>query len=976
MEDKMLRIGMDIGSTTIKCVVLRENGEIAFERYERHFSMIRYKAVEMLTTIQDQFGKDNEYSLAISGSAGMGLAQQMHVDFVQEVYACRKAVSQSYPDTDVVIELGGEDAKIIFLSGTLDVCMNGSCAGGTGAFIDQMASLLNVEVNQLNELSANAKKIYPIASRCGVFAKSDIQPLLNQGASKEDIAASIFQAVANQTISGLAQGRPIKGNVMYLGGPCTFFDQLQKTFDRTLNLKGSCPEHSLYYVAIGTALLSPNEPVNLQELGTNLKESRMVSSAHVLSPLFESKEEYEEFAARHKKWDKEKNLGNPGKDVWIGIDAGSTTLKAVAINEKDEIIDSCYVSNKGNPVNAVRKFLTRFYEHFPDQHVKGCVTTGYGEQIIAQAFHADAGLVETMAHYKAAAHYDPQVDFIIDIGGQDIKCFQLKDGHIDNLFLNEACSSGCGSFLQTFAASFGLDMEEFTKKALQGKAPVDLGSRCTVFMNSSVKEAQKDGTALEDIAAGLCISVIKNTLYKVIRKKEGEPLGKHIIVQGGTFLNDAVLRAFEQEIQQEVIRPDIAGLMGAYGCALYAKELALENSALIDANALRNFKHEVKAATCQGCTNHCSLTINTFSEGKPFIAGNQCSRPIRKEKTSEDDNMFAFKRKQLAKYASCKGKKETIGLLMGLNQYELLPLWHTFLTSLGFGVEVSGPSSKALYHEGQSTIVSDTVCFPAKLMHGHMQDLKNKGIKKVFYPCLSYNVDEGKGDDHYNCPVVAYYPEVLKSTLSDEEDFQLLSPYLGIHRKNDLKKHLHSFINETFEGVFSYAQVSNAVNKAFEAYENYKKAIHTQGQALLKSATLRHKPVIVLSGRPYHIDEQICHGIDEIICELGAVVISEDGLAALGEKTEVDVLNQWTYHARLYEAADFIVRHPEMNINLVQLVSFGCGLDAVTTDEVRAILESKDKLYTQIKIDEITNTGAVRIRLRSLFAAIEGGSKK
>lgn len=967
----MLKIGLDVGSTTIKCIVLDPANHIVFKKYQRHFSMIQQSVMEMLEEIQSNFSNEDEFQLAISGSAGMGLAQSCGIEFFQEVYATKTAVNAYLPGSDVVIELGGEDAKILFLSDGIEVCMNGSCAGGTGAFIDQIAALLHVDQSDFNKLALSAQKMYPIASRCGVFAKSDIQPLLNQGADKADIASSVLQAVVNQTISGLAHGRSIEGNVVYLGGPCTFNSSLRDHFDNTLSLKGTCPENSLYYVAIGTALMAQNDLIHLSSVLDKIRSLKHLDTYKSLPALFENEEEREAFKKAHPTIDPIiKKSSDEKMDLLIGIDAGSTTLKAAVINEKNEIVYSSYLSNAGNPIPLVRQFLLDVYEAFPNARIKGSACTGYGEEMIKHAFHIDEGLVETIAHYKAAASYDPDVDFIIDIGGQDIKCFEIHNGIIDHIFLNEACSSGCGSFIQTFAQTLGYSMEDFTKLALKADKPVDLGSRCTVFMNSSVKEAQKDGVSIENIAAGLSYSVVKNALYKVIRLRQGQSLGSHIIVQGGTFLNDSILRAFEKELNQPVIRSEVSGLMGAYGAALFIKEKNLERSSLLNKEELENFTHKTNAAACKGCSNNCRLTINIFSDGSRYIAGNQCSKPVTGKKSDSKNNMYAYKRQLLQGFENTKTNQKTIGLLMGLNQYELLPFWHTLLSELGFGVEISGPSSKELFAKGQSKIISDTICFPAKLMHGHLEDLKEKKVDAIFYPCLSYNINENNSDDHYNCPVVAYYPEVLKTTL-EEETIPFIYPYLGIDHPRHLEKVLREVFLKELNTSISPIKMYKAVQKAYRELENVRNDIILKTKELIDKAQEEHKPLIILAGRPYHIDPEINHGIDEILQSLGGIVISEEGLPISETKPDVDVLNQWTYHARLFNAAKWIVDHPEIPAYLVQLVSFGCGIDAITTDEVKGMLEEQNQIYTQLKIDEITNTGAVKIRLRSLFAAIE-----
>ena len=970
----MIRIGLDVGSTTLKCIALNDNGEILFSKYERHYSRITEKAAEMLSEIAERFEneKENETALSISGSAGMGFAEKMGIPFMQEVYATRLAVKKLLPETDVVIELGGEDAKILFISGAQEVRMNGSCAGGTGAFIDQMATLLNVKPEDMNELSKAHSKIYSIASRCGVFAKSDIQPLLNQGAKKEDLSASIFMAVVNQTIAGLAQGREIEGNIVYLGGPLTFFSELRRSFNEALKTEGICPENSLYFVAYGAAM---NDEVKVFDLIGLTEKIRNYSSEGVYQscePLFKDEKEYEEFKLRH-------SLSYPlsglseSKKAYVGIDSGSTTLKAVAINENEEIIYSEYMSNSGNPVPLVKEFLIKLYEKYPDINIVSAASTGYGEEIIKNAFHLDMGVVETIAHFTAAEKYDPNVDFIIDIGGQDIKCFKIRNKAIDNIFLNEACSSGCGSFLQTFAGALGYNIEEFSQKGIFADKPVDLGSRCTVFMNSSVKQAQKDGAGIENISAGLSISVVKNALYKVIRVVNADSLGKNIVVQGGTFLNDAVLRAFEKEIGRNVTRPAISGLMGAYGAALYGKRRCKsEKSSVLSLAELNNFTHDVKAITCHGCQNHCRLTVNTFDNGRKFIGGNRCEKPLNIKTNEKKLNLFEFKKELLASYKDMKGKdnKPTIGIPMGLNMYELYPFWHTFFTSLGFGIINSGDSTRKIYLKGQHTIPSDTVCYPAKVLHGHIEKLMEENIDAIFYPCMSYNIDEGLGDNHYNCPVVAYYPEVIGANVNTAGNIKFIKDYVGIHRRHDFPKKIHGILCREF-GDIKLIDVKNAAFKAYAEYERYMKILRLEGKKYLRYANEKDLPVIVLSGRPYHLDPEINHGIDKLICNEGAVLITEDSISDLVEKFPTTVLNQWTYHSRLYAAAKYIAESGNKRINLVQLVSFGCGVDAITTDEVRGILESKQRIYTQIKIDEITNLGAVKIRLRSLFAATE-----
>jgi predicted CoA-substrate-specific enzyme activase len=852
----------------------------------------------------------------------------------------------------------------------MEVRMNGSCAGGTGAFIDQMATLLGVTPDEMNELAANHSKIYSIASRCGVFAKSDIQPLLNQGARKEDVSASIFSAVVNQTIAGLAQGREITGKVVYLGGPLTFLSQLRASFDEGLGLTGYCPENSLYFVALGAAMLDDGAVVSLRETIDSIRAFSGTGTFKSGQPLFRTEADYEAFRTRHSlDINPETASLLPGGKAYIGIDAGSTTVKAVVLNENEEPVYTKYMPNSGNPVPLIKSFLEEIYEKFPDINIVSSASTGYGEEIIKNAFHIDMGVVETIAHFTAAKKYDPDVDFIIDIGGQDIKCFRIRNGAIDNIFLNEACSSGCGSFLQTFAGALGYSIEEFAQKGIYADRPVDLGSRCTVFMNSSVKQAQKDGASIENISAGLSLSVVKNALYKVIRVADASQLGEHIVVQGGTFLNDAVLRAFEMETGRNVTRPAIAGLMGAFGAALWAKKNAPEHSSIITAEKLKTFTHEVKAITCQGCANHCRLTVNTFEDGGRFIGGNRCEKPLALKNSVKKYNMFDYKKELLGAYGNTDGSRGTVGLPMGLNMFELLPFWHTFFTKLGFGVRLSPESNRALYLAGQKTIPSDTACYPAKLMHGHVEALIDAGVDAVFYPCMTYNLDEGRGDNHYNCPVVAYYPEVIGANVTRLGNTKFIYDYLGIHRVKDFKKKLTEILNREFGG-FSLKEVSAAVDAAFAEYNRYMELLHQKGREYLALAEREGMPVIVLCGRPYHLDPEVNHGIDKLITDCGAVLVTEDAVAQEQGIVKTTVLDQWTYHSRLYAAAKYVAESENPDLNLVQLVSFGCGVDAITTDEVRGILEGGDRIYTQIKIDEITNLGAVKIRLRSLFAAV------
>ena len=780
-----MRVGLDIGSTTIKCVVLDEQDKIIYSTYERHYSHILEKGQELLQRVAKDYVPGGRAMLAISGSAGMGLADSCGVPFVQEVFATRVAANRLAPGTDCIIELGGEDAKILFLTNGTEVRMNGSCAGGTGAFIDQMATLLKMSADEMDKAAQQSTRTYTIASRCGVFAKSDIQPLINQGALAGDIAASIYQAVVNQTIAGLAQGRPIKGNVLYLGGPLTFSSVLRKSFDHTLGLTGTCPENSLLYVALGAAFYADRES-DLGEVVKRLANYSATATYVSLPPLFASKQEYEDFHARHM-WACVPCVpfGAQCGPVHIGIDSGSTTIKLVVIDENSNILFTSYRPNLGNPIPLVRETLLKLYKDHPGLQIASVTTTGYGEELIKNAFHCDRGLVETVAHFTAAKHFMPNVDFIIDIGGQDMKCFKIEDGAISNIFLNEACSSGCGSFLQTFAQALGYDVKEFAALGLFADRPVDLGSRCTVFMNSSVKQAQKDGASIENISAGLSISVVKNALYKVIRASSPEELGRNIVVQGGTFYNEAVLRAFEKEMGVEVIRPDIAGLMGAFGAALHGKahSKADSHSTVLTEAELEAFSQEVQNVTCNGCGNHCQLTVNIFADGKRFISGNRCDKPVTGKAADDELNLYAYKLQLLLDYRKIQPEspRGTIGLPLCLNMYELLPFWHTLFTKLGFAVKTSPVSSRALYQEGQATIPSDTACFPAKLSHGHIAELVKMGVDAIFYPCMSYNVDEHLGDNHYNCPVVAYYPEVLDANIAALQNVKFIYDYVGLH---------------------------------------------------------------------------------------------------------------------------------------------------------------------------------------------------
>ena len=966
-------LGIDIGSTTAK-VVLTRDGAVVFEKYERHMSQVRQKTLELLGQIEPYI-KDNEFTVALSGSAGLGLAEAAGIPFVQEVFATGELVKELCPNTSAVIELGGEDAKIIFFDGGTDERMNGTCAGGTGAFIDQMATLLDVTADEMDELSLKHSRIYPIASRCGVFAKTDIQPLLNQGARKEDVAASIYQAVVNQTIAGLAQGRKIKPKVLFLGGPLYYCQGLRDRFRETLGFSeedSPCPEYARFAVALGAAIYAARvgHTTTIERLIDSVNKNINVGTVSGRLPaLFESEEEYREFRTRHERASvEEQDISAYSGNAYLGVDCGSTTTKIVLLSEDKKILYSFYDSNRGNPVEIVKSQLEKIYSLTEDRiKICGSAVTGYGEELIKHAFGVDMGIVETIAHYTAAKYFMPDVDFILDIGGQDIKCFKIKNGAIDSIMLNEACSSGCGSFIETFAKSMGYSIDEFAKRGLFSKAPVNLGSRCTVFMNSSVKQSQRDGATVEDISAGLSVSVVKNAIYKVIRAASAAELGEHIVVQGGTFYNDAVLRAFELELSQNVIRPAIAGLMGAYGAALCS--MKLKQSTIITPEALKDFSHTSKSTVCRGCTNNCHLTVNIFSGGHKFISGNQCEKGLGIANAAEPlPNLHAFKRDYFSSLESRDGTRGTIGIPLALGMYELLPLWHTLFSELGFKVVVSDLSTKRTYEKGQFSIPSDTACYPAKIMHGHIEELVEKGVDAVFYPCLTYNIDEKYSDNHYNCPVVAYYSELLNGNMDILAKTKFLYPYLNINNQRELVRELMAYLSENL-GSFRRSEISRAVKRAFAKYNEYMSAVKHEGEKAIDYARSHGKRIMILAGRPYHIDPEIGHGIDKLAASLGFVVVSEDSVYHLAEPARVAVLNQWTYHARLYRAARFAAENAD--VQLVQLVSFGCGVDAITTDEVRTILENNGKFYTQIKIDEITNLGAVKIRLRSLIGALE-----
>ena len=974
------RLGIDIGSTTVKVAILDSEDKLLFSDYQRHFANIQETLAELLTKAYDKLGP-MDLASSITGSGGLTLAKHLDIPFVQEVVAVATSLKDYAPQTDVAIELGGEDAKIIYFTGGVDQRMNGICAGGTGSFIDQMASLLQTDASGLNELAKNYHEIYPIAARCGVFAKTDIQPLINEGAAKEDLAASIFQAVVNQTISGLACGKPIRGNVAFLGGPLHFLDQLKEAFIRTLHLTDEhiiAPEHSHLFAAIGAAMnvkVGTTVTPITQMIDRLTKGIKMNFEIKRMDPLFASEKEYEDFTVRHKQHTVKKgNLREYHGKCFFGVDAGSTTTKVALVAEDGSLLYSFYSNNNGSPLSTTVRAIREIYEQMPDDVTiaYGC-STGYGEALIKAALQLDMGEVETVAHYYAASFFQPDVDCILDIGGQDMKCIKIKNHTVDSVQLNEACSSGCGSFIETFAKSLNYTVVDFAKAALFAKNPTDLGTRCTVFMNSNVKQAQKEGATVADISAGLAYSVIKNALFKVIKINDASDLGKHVVVQGGTFYNEAVLRAFEKEMGVEVIRPDIAGLMGAYGAALYGLRQSHKNnqttSAMMDEQELEKFAQQVVSVKCGGCGNHCQLTVNTFADGRKFISGNRCDKPVTGKSEDNSLNLYAYKQQLLASYKPVPGKRGSIGIPLCLGFYELLPFWYAFWTSLGFAVHTSPVSTRGLYLAGQATIPSDTACFPAKLSHGHIKALSQMQLDAIFYPCLTYNVDEGLGDNHYNCPVVAYYPEVLAGNCPELEGKKFIYDYVGIHRPKDFVHKMAKQVLPKYFGGISEKEVQAAADAAYAEYEAHMAKIRVKGSEIIDEARRQGKRIIVLAGRPYHVDPEVNHGIDHLITRHGAAVVTEDSISNRVQKFPTSVLNQWTYHSRLYAAAKYCTTQKDMD--LVQLVSFGCGVDAITTDETREILQRGNKLYTQLKIDEITNLGAVNIRLRSLFAALD-----
>ena len=987
-ETNILHVGLDVGSTTVKIVVMNDALETIYRDYRRHFSDTKNTVCNVLEELNTKYPNTN-FTIALTGSGAMSAANFLGLPFIQEVVSCKRAVEKYIPKTDVVIELGGEDAKIIYFDKSIEQRMNGTCAGGTGAFIDQMASLLNTDPTGLNELAKHYKMIYPIASRCGVFAKTDIQPLLNEGAAKEDIAVSIFQAVVNQTISGLACGRPIMGNVAFLGGPLNYLSELRKRFIETLHLTKDeiiVPEEAHLLVAKGAALDSIEEakPITVEKLKSKIEVLRIShdDTSNPLAPLFSIDADYEEFKERHSKDKVERaDLNSFEGDCYVGIDAGSTTTKLTLINNEGKLLYSLYGSNEGNPLQSVIKMLKQLYSVLPEKAViRYSGVTGYGEKLIQTALNVDLNEIETIAHYTAAKKFMPNVTSIVDIGGQDMKYIKMKNGAIDNILLNEACSSGCGSFIETFAKSLNISIEDFVKAAIESRRPVDLGSRCTVFMNSKIKQAQKEGYSVGDISAGLSYSVIRNAIQKVMKIRDVKKLGAHIVVQGGTFYNDAVLRAFELIVGRNVVRPDIAGLMGAYGVALLAKEQYEANldmeykTKLTKLEDLDKLKIETSHIRCNGCENHCLLTINKFSNGSRHISGNRCEKGagIVGEKT-ELPNLIKYKYERIFNYTPLEEKdapRGTIGIPRVLNMYEDYPFWFTFLTNLGFRVIISEKSNRKTYEKGMESMPSESVCYPAKLSHGHIISLIKSGIKTIFYPCMPYSRKEyEKADNHYNCPIVISYSEVLKNNVEElkENNIKFLNPFLPFDAKNLAKTILE--LPEFKEYNFSKKELIIAAEKAEEEYQKCKDDIRRKGKETVEYIEKNNLKGIILAGRPYHVDPEVNHGIDTLITSLGLCVLTEDSISNQAEvKRPIRVVDQWVFHARLYAAAEFVGKHD--NLELVQLNSFGCGVDAVTTDQVEEILTSYGKMYTLIKIDEINNLGAIRIRIRSLLASM------
>ena len=990
-QTELHTLGIDIGSTTVKIAVLDSNNDVLFSDYERHFANIQETLSDLLGRAIYKLGQI-KVSPMITGSGGLTLAKHLGVPFVQEVVAVSTALQDYAPQTDVAIELGGEDAKIIYFeNGNIEQRMNGICAGGTGSFIDQMASLLQTDATGLNEYAKNYKALYTIAARCGVFAKTDIQPLINDGATKEDLSASIFQAVVNQTISGLACGKPIRGHVAFLGGPLHFLSELREAFIRTLKLDDEhiiAPKYSHLFAAVGSALNSKKDVV------TSLGEMQKKLDAHIemdfeverMQPLFSSEADYNEFKNRHAKHQVPVgDLASYRGNAYLGIDAGSTTTKAALVGEDGTLLYSFYHGNDGDPLGTTIGAIKDIYSQLPEgvQIVHSC-STGYGEALIKAALLLDEGEVETVSHYYAASFFEPDVDCILDIGGQDMKCIKIKNQTVDSVQLNEACSSGCGSFIETFAKSLNYTVEDFAHEALFAKHPIDLGTRCTVFMNSKVKQAQKEGAEVSDISAGLAYSVIKNALFKVIKVSDASELGKKIVVQGGTFYNDAVLRSFETIAGCQAIRPDIAGIMGAFGAALIARERygfkECKNTTMLSIDEINELTYTTSMAKCNGCTNNCRLTINKFSGGRRFISGNRCERGLGKEKAKSDvPNLFAYKNERYFGYTPLdpsEAKRGTVGIPRVLNMYENYPFWFTFFTKLKYQVVLSPTSNRKIYELGIESIPSESECYPAKLAHGHVQWLINNGIKTIFYPSIPYERNEfAEANNHYNCPIVTSYPENIKNNIDaivhGEVDF--LHPFISFASEDTISYRLVEELSEKFH--IPADEIKKATHTAWEELAACRKDMQKKGEETIKFLNETGNRGIVLAGRPYHIDPEVNHGIPELINSYNIAVLTEDSISHLNPAEHpLNVMDQWMYHSRLYAAANYVKTVD--NLDLIQLNSFGCGLDAVTTDQVASILNDSDKIYTSLKIDEVNNLGAARIRVRSLLAAIRVREKR
>ena len=976
------KLGIDIGSTTVKVSIIEDGGKLLFADYKRHFANIQETLADLLREGEEKLGALTVEPV-ITGSGGLTLSKHLGIPFVQEVVAVATSLKDYAPQTDVAIELGGEDAKIIYFTGGIDQRMNGICAGGTGSFIDQMASLLQTDASGLNEYAKNYKAIYPIAARCGVFAKTDIQPLINEGATKEDLSASIFQAVVNQTISGLACGKPIRGNVAFLGGPLHFLSELRAAFIRTLNLGTDqiiAPDHSHLFAAIGAAMNSdPKTTASLHDLIERLSHGiKMDFEVKRMEPLFTDEADYEKFRTRHASHDVKKgDLATYEGNCYLGIDAGSTTTKVALVGEDGSLLYRFYSNNNGSPLATAIRAMQEIHDQLPEKaQIAYSCSTGYGEALLKSALMLDEGEVETISHYYAAAAFEPDVDCILDIGGQDMKCIKIKDGTVDSVQLNEACSSGCGSFIETFAKSLNYSVQDFAKEALFAKNPTDLGTRCTVFMNSNVKQAQKEGASVADISAGLAYSVIKNALFKVIKITNASDLGKHVVVQGGTFYNDAVLRSFEKISGCEAVRPDIAGIMGAYGAALIARERydASKTTTMLPIDKILSLTYKTTMARCQGCTNHCVLTINRFDGGRQFVTGNRCERGLGGNKQKKDiPNLFDYKYHRMFDYEPLTADlapRGTVGIPRVLNMYENYPFWAVFFRELGYRTVLSPKSTRQIYELGIESIPSESECYPAKLAHGHIEWLIRQGLTYIFYPCVPYERNETpEAGNHYNCPMVTSYAENIKNNVESLTDHKVhfRNPFMAFTNEEILTKRLV----EEFTKVQSIPEkeIRAAAHKAWQELIASRQDMEKKGEEVIAWLKETGHHGIVLAGRPYHVDPEINHGIPELITSYGFAVLTEDSVSHLGRVDRpLIVTDQWMYHSRLYEAASYVKTQP--NLDLIQLNSFGCGLDAVTTDQVNDILTRSGKIYTLLKIDEVNNLGAARIRVRSLIAAI------